>query len=44
MFVEVTDLINKKGIIFMGRKDVILKRQQYRTRFKNEDMDFTFNW
>lgn len=28
----------------MREDDVILKRQAYNTRFKNEDMDFIFNW
>src|SRR5699024_9054124 len=28
----------------VNKKDLILKRQKFNTRFKNEDMDFTFNW
>jgi pimeloyl-ACP methyl ester carboxylesterase len=28
----------------MKNNDKILKRQKYKIRFKNEDMDFTFNW
>jgi hypothetical protein len=28
----------------MNKKDAILKRQNYNTRFKNDDMDFMFNW
>ena len=28
----------------MDKNEVILKRQMYRTRFKNEDMDFMLNW
>jgi pimeloyl-ACP methyl ester carboxylesterase len=28
----------------MQNNDKILKRQKYKVRFKNEDMDFTFNW
>jgi len=28
----------------MKENEVILKRQKYNTRFKNEDMDFMFNW
>ncbi|HMD87556.1 MAG TPA: alpha/beta hydrolase [Anaerolineaceae bacterium] len=28
----------------MKENEVIIKRQKYNTRFKNSDMDFTFNW
>src|SRR5512147_1936691 len=28
----------------MKENEAILKRQKYSTRFKNEDMDFMFNW
>ncbi len=28
----------------MKEKEAILKRQKFNTRFKNEDMDFMFNW
>lgn len=28
----------------MKNSDVIVKRQQVRIRFKNEDMDFMLNW
>ena len=28
----------------MGRRDEVLRRQSARTKFKNSDMDFAFNW
>lgn len=28
----------------MKDSEVILKRQKYNIRFKNNDMDFIFNW